>query len=107
MGELQFEKCVRNLQHQNVWMVVLVADKDSLAGSTHAMFVIVLFQPLQACEHGGVLFRLVLFRAEGVVAEREEADGRRLVCVECFGEDGPVRFTSLSETLAEGKKGRL
>ena len=42
-GDIQLKKGVRNLQHQNVWMVVLVADQDALAGSAHAMLYIVLF----------------------------------------------------------------
>ena len=45
---IQFEKRVRNLQHQNVWVVVLMADQDALAGSAHAMIDVVLFQSLQA-----------------------------------------------------------
>ena len=44
--DIQLEKCVRNLQHQNVWVVVLVADQDTLAGSAHAMSHVVLFQSL-------------------------------------------------------------
>lgn len=43
---MQLKKGVRNLQHQNVWMVVLVADQDALAGSAHAMLYVVLFQSL-------------------------------------------------------------
>lgn len=90
-----------------MWVVVLVTDQNALACSTHAMLVVVLFQPLQTREHRGVFFRLVLFGAEGVIAEREEADGERLVCVEWFGDDGPVHSTSLLETLVEGMKGQL
>lgn len=85
MGDIQLKKRVRNLQHQDMWVIVLMADEDALAGSTHAMLIVVLFQSLQASEHRGVFFRLVLFGAEGVVAKREETDGGRLVCVECFG----------------------
>lgn len=102
---IQFEKGVRNLQHQNVGMVVLVADQDALAGSTHAMSNVVLFQSLQTCKHRGVLFWLMFFGAEGVVAEREEADGGRLIRVECLGKDGPARVVLLSDKLAEAIKG--
>lgn len=81
---------------------MLMADEDALARSAHAMAVVVLFQPLQAREHRGVFFRLVLFGAKGVIAKREEADGRRLVGVERLGQDGPVRFASQLERGARG-----
>ena len=81
-GGIQFEERVRDLQHQDVWVVVLVTDQDALAGSAHAMFFVVLFQSLETRVHRRIFFRLVLFGAKGVVAEREKADGWRLVCVE-------------------------
>lgn len=59
-----------------------MADQDALAGSAHAMVHIMLFQSLQACEHRRIFFGLVLFGTESVIAERIEADGGRLVCVE-------------------------
>ena len=58
-----------------------MADQNALAGSAHAMSHIMLFQSLQACEHRRILFGLVLFGAEGVIAQRKEADGGRLICV--------------------------
>ena len=82
MGDTQFEKRVRNLQHQNVWVIMLMTDEDALTGSAHAMAVVMLFQPLQAREHRWIFFRLVLFGAKGVITKREEADGGRLVRVE-------------------------
>lgn len=83
MGDdTQLEKRVRDLQHQNMWVIVFMADQDSFAGSAHAMFHIMLFQSLQTCEYRGILFGLMLFGAESVVAEGEEANGGRLVCVE-------------------------
>ena len=96
-GDLQLEKRVRNLQHQNVWMVVLVADQDALAGSAHAMLYVMLFQPLQAREHRGVLLWLMLFSTKGVIAKREEADGGRLICIKSFGQDRSVCVMLLSE----------
>jgi hypothetical protein len=48
-----------------------VADKDALAGPSHTVLDIMLFEALEACENGGVFFRLGLFGAEGVVRERE------------------------------------
>ena len=81
-GDVQFEERVRDLQHQDVGMVVLVTDEDTLAGSAHAMSHVVFFQSVQACEHRGIFFWLVLFSTEGVITEGEQADGRRLVGVE-------------------------
>lgn len=69
-------------------MIVFVADQDPFTRPPHPMLVIVLFQPLQSRKYGGIFFRLVLFRAECVVAEWEEADRLRLVCGKGFGEYG-------------------
>ena len=82
-------------------MVVLMADQDSLACSTHAIFLVVLFQSLQACEHRRILLWLVLFGPKGVVAERIEADGRRLVCVKRLGNVRPVCLVLLSDDFSE------
>jgi hypothetical protein len=73
-----------------VWVVMLMADEDALAGTSHTMFHIVLLQPLKTCEDGGIFFGLGLFSAECVVGEGVEADGLRLVVVEGFGKDGRV-----------------
>lgn len=69
------------------------------------MSVVVLLQSLQTRKDRRIFFWLVFFGAEGVVAEREEADGARLICVERFGKDGPVRVIGSSEKLAEGCRG--
>ena len=71
------------------------------------MFDVVLFQSLQTCKHRGVLFWLVLFGTERVIAERKEANGIRLVCVECFGEDRPVCIMSLLDGFAKARTGQL
>ena len=65
---VQFEERVRDLQHQDVRVVVFVADQHALARAPHAVRVIMFFQALEAREHRGVLFGLVLFCAEGIVA---------------------------------------
>ena len=44
---IQLEEGVCDLQHKNVWVVVLVTDQDGLARSSHAGRVIVFFQSLQ------------------------------------------------------------
>lgn len=65
-----------------------MADEDALACPSHAMFLVVLFKSLQAREYGGVFFWLTIFCAECVVAQRVEAYGLGLFCVEVLGEDG-------------------
>ena len=42
----QLEESIGNLQHQDVWVVVFMADKDALARPSHAMLFVVLLQPL-------------------------------------------------------------
>lgn len=39
----QLEERVRNLQHQDVWVVMLVADEDPFTRPTHPMLFIMLF----------------------------------------------------------------
>jgi hypothetical protein len=87
---VQLEERVCNLQHQNVGMVVFVADQHALARPPHAMLLVVFFQPLQSRKHRRIFFWLAIFGAECVVAEGVEADRLRLVCVEVFGECGPA-----------------
>lgn len=76
-------------------MIMLMADQDPLARAPHAMLLVMLLQPLQPRQHRRVLFGLVLFGAEGVVAERVEPDRGGLVCGEGVGEDGAVRRLEL------------
>lgn len=38
----KLEECIRDLKHQNVGVVVLVADEDTFAGSAHAKLLVVL-----------------------------------------------------------------
>lgn len=64
-GEL--EEGVGDLQHQDVWVVVLVADEDGFAGAAHAVVGVVILETLQAGEDRRVFFRLGLFGAECVV----------------------------------------
>lgn len=40
---LQFEESIRYLQHQDVRMVVFMANQDSFAGPTHTMLFVMLF----------------------------------------------------------------
>ena len=71
-------------------MVMLMADEDTLAGPAHAIFLVMFFKSFQASDNGCVFFRLILFRAERVVAERVEADGFWLVRIKGFGDDWSV-----------------
>lgn len=81
----QLEECICNLQHEDVGMIVLVADEDALAGSPHAMFHVVLLQALQPSHDGRVLLRLGLLYAEGVVGQRVDPDRLGLVGLEGEG----------------------
>ena len=49
-GDSQFEKRVGYLQHEDVWVVVLVTDEDAFAGAPHAMVFVMLFEALEASE---------------------------------------------------------
>lgn len=55
-----------------------------------------LLQPFQTRQHRRVLFRLILFCAECVVAEWVQADCLWLVGVEGFGDYGPVNLSAQS-----------
>jgi hypothetical protein len=46
-GNVQLEERISNLQHEDMRMVMLVADQDSLARTAHSMLLVVFFQPLQ------------------------------------------------------------
>lgn len=82
-------------------MVVLVADQNGLTRPSHAMFVVVFFESLQAREHRWILLRLAILGAECVVAERVQADSLGLVRIEVLGKDGAVQC-QLFETLISG-----
>lgn len=86
---------------------MFVTDQDPFAGAAHAMLFVVLFEALQAREHRRVFFRLVLFGAEGVVAEGVEADGFGLVGGEGFGEDGPGRGLVWGVGREGGREGEV
>lgn len=76
---LQLEECVRNLQHQYMWVIVLMADQDALACPPHSMLLVVLLQPIESRKNRGIFFWLVLFRAKCVITEGEEANGFGLI----------------------------
>jgi hypothetical protein len=99
IANVQLEKGICNLQHQNVRMVVLMADQHALARPPHPVLRVVFLEPLQPREHRGVFFWLAIFGAECVVAEGVEADRLRLVRVEVFGERGPAGV-SVDPTVA-------
>jgi hypothetical protein len=63
----QLEERICDLQHQNVRMIVLVADQDALARASHSMLLVVFFQSFQPGNDGGVFFWLCLFGAKRVV----------------------------------------
>lgn len=75
----QLEESVGDLEHQDVRVVVLVADENALAGPSHAVFIVVLLEPPEPRDNGGVLLRLRLFDAKCVVGQGVEANGLGLV----------------------------
>lgn len=86
----EFEERVGDLQHEDVGVVVFVADEDAFASAPHAVLGVVFFEALEAREDGGIFFWLGLFGAECVVGEGVEADGFGLVAVEGIGENRRV-----------------
>jgi hypothetical protein len=67
-----------------------MAYENSLAGASHAMFGIMLFEAFETREDGGILLGLGFFGAEGVVREGVEADGLGLVPIEGLRKNGRV-----------------
>lgn len=59
----QFEECVRDLEHEDVGVTVVVDYKDALYSPPHSKVFIVVLKPLQSCCHRGVFFWLSLLRA--------------------------------------------
>ena len=47
----QLEERVRDLEHEDVWVAVVVHDEDALHSPTHAKVFIVVLQPLQTRRH--------------------------------------------------------
>lgn len=46
MGYVQLEESIRDLKHQDVRVVVFMADEDPLACPSHAVLVIMFFEAL-------------------------------------------------------------
>jgi hypothetical protein len=44
---LQFEKCVRDLQHEDMWVAVIVYDEYAFYGSPHPKVFVVILQALE------------------------------------------------------------
>lgn len=92
----ELEEGVCDLKHQDVGVVVLVADEDALAGASHAMLVVVLLKAVKSSDHAGVLLRLGLLDAECVVGQGVESDCLRLVRFEGARDDGWLRRAHLT-----------
>lgn len=69
-------------------MVVFVTHHDRLAGTTHAMFLIMLLESLQPHKYGRIFFWLCFFGPEGIVGDGVQAYRWRLICIESLGENG-------------------
>ena len=68
--DLQLEKGVSDLEHEHVWMAVLVNDEDSLDGAPHTKVFIVVLEPLESGCDRRILLWLRLLGGEG-----ERGDG--------------------------------
>lgn len=64
----QLEEGIRNLQHEDMWVVVLMTDQDAFARPSHATCLVVFLQSLQPRQDRGIFFGLSIFGAESVVA---------------------------------------
>jgi hypothetical protein len=57
----QFEKCIGDLEHENVWMTVIVYNQYSFYSSAHAEVFIVVLKTLQTSRDRRVFFWLSFF----------------------------------------------
>jgi hypothetical protein len=87
----QLEEGIGDLKHENVRVVVLVADEYALAGPSHAVRIVVLLEASKSRDNGGVLLRLGLFDTKRVVGQGVKANGLGLVCFEGERNDGWLR----------------
>lgn len=87
-GCSQFEECIGDLKHQDMWvaessqsrvrgvvvsqmsLLVFVTDQDAFARPAHAMLLVVLLQSPQSIFDRRVFLWLRLFCAEGVITDR-------------------------------------
>jgi len=76
---LQLEESIGNLQHEDMWMIMLMADEDTLTRSPHPILLVVLFEPLQPRKYRRIFLRLIFFGAKCVIAEREQANSLWLI----------------------------
>jgi len=60
---VQLEKRVRNLEHQDMWVTMIMHNEDSFDGTTHTKILIVVLKALQSRRHGRILLRLRFFCA--------------------------------------------
>jgi hypothetical protein len=60
---LQLEKRVRDLQHEDVGMTMVVHDEDAFHGPPHSKVFIIILQALETSRYGGVLLGLCLLGA--------------------------------------------
>lgn len=78
----ELEKCVCNLKHQNMWVVVFMTNENAFAGATHAMVGEVLLETFQPGDNGGIFFRLRFLDAKCVVRKGVESDFLGLLGIE-------------------------
>ena len=65
----QLEKCVRDLQHQHMRMVMLMTHENALARASHPILIVVFLQTLETRQARRVLLSLRFLGAECVVGK--------------------------------------
>lgn len=61
---LQLKERVRDLEHEDVGMTMIVHDKDTLYGATHTKVFIIVLKALEARRHRRVFFGLSFLGAD-------------------------------------------
>jgi hypothetical protein len=63
MTALQFEEGVGDLEHEDVWVAVVMDDKDTFDCATHAIVLVIVLETLETGRDRGILLGLGLLGA--------------------------------------------
>jgi hypothetical protein len=97
----KLEEGIRNLEHQDMRVVVFMTNEDAFAGAAHAMLKVVLLQSLETSDDGWVLLGLRLLNSKGIIGQRVKRDLLRLIGVE--GQGDGWRMTRLERGRGNGR----
>lgn len=87
----QLEKCICDLKHQNVRVVVFMTNEDALTRAPHTMFGEMLLKTFQTGDDRRVFFWLRLLDAKSIVREGIESDFAGLLGIETLRDGGRLR----------------